>query len=110
MNAPTITIRYVTTSTAPILYIQGELPHYRRPLGEIKLLRAAIASALKERGLKLPLTHEIELHVYPKRGASPDLVNIVMAVTQALDSVTLGDDAPLKSDSQISAIVAEWLE
>ena len=74
------------------LYIHGA-PHYRQHYKVIQKYREELLAAAKAAGIKTPISVPIDLWVLFVSSCSPDVLNLGMALTAAMDKSFLLDDS-----------------
>jgi Holliday junction resolvase RusA-like endonuclease len=74
------------------LYIHGA-PHYRQHYKVIQAYRKAFVEAFKSAAIKIPITVPIDLWVLYINPCSPDLYNLALAMTRAMDKTIIADDS-----------------
>ncbi len=74
------------------LYIHGA-PHYRQHYKVIQRYREELMDAAKASKIKTPITVPIDLWVLFADPCSPDILNLGMALTAAMDGTFVHDDS-----------------
>lgn len=73
-------------------------------LATIQEFRRIVHKAMDVCGIKMPITHPIDLSVLFVNPSSPDLGNIYLALERAMDGKTMKKPFILEDDSLISKV------
>jgi hypothetical protein len=79
-------------------------PHYREHDETLQRYRAALRRTFHEAGILTPLDMTVDLSVAFINPASTDIVNLLMALSRAMDGKALKGPGILRDDSQIGVI------